>query len=89
MDKLGFALCGSFCTHAKALDVLRELVGDYDVTPIVSERAASTETRFGTPGDLLAELERLTGKKPVTRIDASPEKDGRKRMDQPLPLQGG
>ncbi|MBR4205707.1 MAG: dipicolinate synthase subunit B [Clostridia bacterium] len=73
MDKLGFALCGSFCSHVKALDVLRALVGEYDVVPIVSERASSTATRFGEPGALLAELEAITGHKPVTRVEEAEE----------------
>ena len=70
MDKLrlGFALCGSYCTHKNALEVLRTLAQDYDLVPIVSERAASTDTRFGTAEDLLRELESITGKAPVTTI---------------------
>ena len=68
MDKLGFALCGSFCTHAQALGVLRDLVSDYDVTPIVSETAASVSTRFGTAEALIGTLTGLTGKTPVSHI---------------------
>ena len=44
----------------------------------------------------LALWEKEEGKAPgqtavpgLRHVDASPEKDGRKRMDQPLPLQGG
>ena len=66
--RLGFALCGSFCTHKAALEILRLLARDYDVVPIVSENAAGTDTRFGKAEDLLRELESVTGKKPVTTI---------------------
>ena len=46
---IGFALCGSYCTHAQALAQLDVLLGrGYDVVPIVSERVWETDTRFGT-----------------------------------------
>ena len=47
---LGFALCGSFCTFSKALPVMRHLSElGYDVLPIMSENAYSTDTRFSEP----------------------------------------
>jgi len=57
--KIGYALCGSYCTHAKSLAVLEELVKVHTVVPIVSENAASTDTRFGKAEDLLTILEAL------------------------------
>lgn len=61
-ERVGFALCGSFCTHEKALAALEGLLEDYEtVIPIVSETAAFTDTRFGTSDNLLEKLERLTG----------------------------
>ena len=45
---IGYALCGSFCTHKRSLDVLAELVECGEtVVPIMSERAYATDTRFG------------------------------------------
>ncbi len=41
-------MCGSFCTHRTALDVMRELAEEYDIVPILSFTAATTDTRFGT-----------------------------------------
>ena len=39
--RIGFALCGSFCTWSKAMEVLARLAGRYEtVVPIVSERGA-------------------------------------------------
>ena len=66
--RLGFAMCGSFCTHSAALDALRELVDYYDVTPIVSDICTWADTRFGTSKALLEELEALTGHAPITDI---------------------
>lgn len=61
-ERVGFALCGSFCTHEKALDALRALTAQYEtVQPILSETAAGSDTRFGTADDLIRQLEALTG----------------------------
>ncbi|MBR4960679.1 MAG: dipicolinate synthase subunit B [Clostridia bacterium] len=66
--KIGYALCGSYCTHARSLAVLEDLVRQYTIVPIVSENAASTDTRFGKAADLLAILESLCGRPPVRTI---------------------
>ena len=66
--RLGFAMCGSFCTHAPALEALRELAADYDVIPIVSHICTWADTRFGQAKDLLTELERVTGHAPITDV---------------------
>lgn len=46
--KLGFAVCGSFCTYAKVFPVMAALAKDHDVIPIFSDTAYNTDTRFGT-----------------------------------------
>ena len=57
-ERVGFAVCGSFCTHEKVLKALEALTGIYEtVIPIVSEISAFTDTRFGTSEDLLERLE--------------------------------
>lgn len=61
-ERVGFAVCGSFCTHAQVLQALEELVQIYEtVIPIASEISAFTDTRFGTSDGLLERLEDLTG----------------------------
>lgn len=61
-ERVGFAVCGSFCTHEQVLHALEELVSIYEtVIPIASENAAFTDTRFGTSDDLLEKLEEITG----------------------------
>lgn len=68
-ERVGFALCGSYCTHEKALAALKRLTEEYEtVIPIVSETAAFTDTRFGTSDDLLEALEELTGHEPLYDI---------------------
>lgn len=67
---IGYALCGSFCTHAASLSVLKELkaLGE-DIIPILSERCCVTDTRFGKAEELLLSIESITGRKAVTSVE--------------------
>ena len=68
-ERVGFAVCGSFCTHERVLRELERLCGEYEsVVPIVSETVCATDTRFGTARELLDAVERLTGRKAVSTI---------------------
>lgn len=71
---IGYAICGSFCTHARSLEALRELKSYYkDVLPIVSFNVQNLDTRFGKASDLLASLEDICERKPILTIeDAEP-----------------
>jgi len=63
---VGFAVCGSFCTHSQALEALEELTRIYEnVIPIASDISVKTDTRFGKAKDLIAEMEQLCGGRPV------------------------
>ena len=70
MEKLriGIALTGSYCTYERALAAIEELCEKYDVTAIMSETAASTDSRFGAVEDFIARLEAMTGKKVLKTI---------------------
>lgn len=47
-SRIGFAFCGSFCTFKTVLEQLRLLTDSgATVTPIMSETAYGTDTRFG------------------------------------------
>lgn len=68
-ERLGFALCGSFCTHKEVLKELEALCREYEtVLPIVSQACQQTDTRFGTAAEFLAAVEKLTGHKPIDSI---------------------
>ena len=71
---LGYAFCGSFCTHAHALEELRNLIEEgYEVQPIVSETVWSTDTRFGSAEPFCREVERLCNKSIIhTVLEAEP-----------------
>ena len=69
---IGYAVCGSFCTHARALDTLRNLLArGHDIQPIVSEIVYATDTRFGRAADFIEELEDLCGRKTIHTIAAA------------------
>ncbi len=71
---IGYAFCGSFCTHGVAIRELRHLIeAGYEVLPIMSETVWSTDTRFGTAKALREEVEALCKKEIVhTVVDAEP-----------------
>lgn len=66
--RLGFAVCGSFCTFKRVLDELEKLAKEYDITPIMSSGAAFTDTRFGKAEDLRRRITEICGKEPITTI---------------------
>ena len=71
---IGFALCGSFCTHKKALEQLKTLLScGYKIQPIMSELVYSTDTYFGTCEELKKEVEMLCCREIIhTIVDAEP-----------------
>ena len=71
-ERVGFALCGSFCTHAQVLKELEKLCGEYEtVIPIVSDICTQTDTRFGKAEDFLSTVERLTGREPIRSVSGA------------------
>lgn len=77
--RVGFALCGSFCTLREVIDQLAELARNYDITPIMSYNAANLDTRFGRALDFIEELERVCGR-PVIKTIQEAEPIGPKNM---------
>lgn len=72
--RIGFAVCGSFCTFKRAFAELERLVGaGAEVTAIMSFNAAGLDTRFGKAAEHIAYLEKITQKKVIKTIeDAEP-----------------
>jgi len=71
---IGYAMCGSYCTHGASLKELRTLSErDYEILGIVSENVYSTDTRFGKATDLIKEIKKISGRDVVhTIVDAEP-----------------
>ena len=71
--RIGFAMCGSYCTYEKAFAAAKRLAAEYTLVPIMSETAAHTDTRFGTAAENIQKLEEITGAKVICTIaDAEP-----------------
>lgn len=80
--RVGFALCGSFCTHAKAVEALEKTKARFgDVTAIVSENVAALDTRFGAAHDLLRELERICDKRVIDSLPKAEPLGPKKLLD--------
>ncbi len=80
--RVGFALCGSFCTYTKAMAALEQVKAKFeDVTPIVSECGAALDTRFGNAHDFLREMERICGKRVISTIQAAEPIGPKKLLD--------
>ena len=65
---IGYAVCGSFCTHRRSLESLKQIAASYDVIPIISESVRDTDTRFGKADDLIEELEMICNRKAVSTV---------------------
>ena len=83
IDKtVGFALCGSFCTHAKAVEALERVKARFArVVPIVSETVAATDTRFGAAHDLMREVERICDHRVIATVKGAEPIGPQKLLD--------
>lgn len=72
--KIGFALCGSFCTFSQAISQIEILKNDgADIFPIMSFNASSIDTRFGKADDHIEKIENICERKVIKTIfDAEP-----------------
>lgn len=71
---IGVAFTGSFCTNAKVLIAVKEIVATgANVIPIFSFNAQSIDCRFGKASEYMAKITEITGNKPILTIeDAEP-----------------
>lgn len=59
--KIGFAMCGSFCTFHRVFPVMEALAKEHTVIPISSPNSVCTDSRFGTGADHLRRAETICG----------------------------
>lgn len=77
---VGFAMCGSFCTFAKVIPEIEKLVREgYDVFPIMSHAAYTTDTRFGKADEFAAKIEALCDRRVIKTV-AEAEPIGPKKL---------
>lgn len=71
---IGYAFCGSFCTFDRSIKVMERLVSSgFDIQPIMSYNAATTDTRFGEHSAFIRRITEITSHAPIMTIaDAEP-----------------
>ncbi len=79
MRTIAFAMCGSFCTFESALKQMALLRETYEILPVMSETAYSTDTRFGTAESFRRRVEEICGREIIHTI-AGAEPIGPKRL---------
>ena len=76
---VGFALCGSFCTFSKVFPIMEILSRDYSMTPVFSDAAYVTDTRFGSAKEHVDLATEICGVPPIHTI-AQAEPIGPKKL---------
>ena len=78
--KVGFALCGSFCTFSYAEEQMMNLIEKgFEIIPIMSYNAYSTDTRFGKAEEHIKKIEQMCNKKIIATLTEA-EPIGPKKM---------
>lgn len=72
--KIGFAMCGSFCTLSKAIEQMEILSQrGHKIVPVMSFNTANIDTRFGKAKDIKEKVEKICDRKIINSIsDAEP-----------------
>lgn len=68
--KIGYAICGSFCTLSQMFDPIKKLIEEgAEVFPIMSKNAATIDTRFGEAKSFIEKFEKITSHTVQTKIN--------------------
>lgn len=67
--RVGFALCGSFCTLDRVIVQMEALVeSGCEVIPILSEAVRTVDTRFGTAASFYERITQICGRPPLVTL---------------------
>lgn len=66
---IGFAICGSFCTYNQVFPILEILASVNTVTPIFSQTAYTTDSRFGTAREHILRAEEICGREVLHTVE--------------------
>ena len=70
--RVGFIMCGSFCSFEKAFSAMENLVSlGAEVHPVMSYNAAHLDTKFGFAKDHRERAESISGRAPILTITAA------------------
>lgn len=68
--KIGYAICGSFCTVLESCEVLEKLAAKgHEIVPVMSDNAYSTDTRFFKAKNMRERIEGVTGRAIIHTIE--------------------
>ena len=82
MKKIGFAICGSFCTFKTVFEEIKELKNKgYDIIPIMSENSYNLDTRFGDAAHWREKFRDITGKAIIHTIPQAEPIGPKKLLD--------
>lgn len=82
LSTVGFALCGSFCTLAKAIEQMEILKEQgYNILPIMSKMTYETDTRFGKAKDIREKVENICQNKIIHEITEAEPIGPKKLLD--------
>ncbi|WP_028505577.1 dipicolinate synthase subunit B [Ruminococcus sp. FC2018] len=72
--RVGYCICGSFCTFEKSFKAAGELTAmGAKLIPVMSFNSATLDTRFGSARDNIARFEQIAGTSVIkTIVDAEP-----------------
>ena len=77
--RIGFAMCGSFCTFAQVFPVMEQLAREHQLIPIFSPVSYTTDSRFGTAQEHIRRASEICGSEPLRTI-AQVEPIGPKKL---------
>lgn len=70
--KLGYAFTGSFCTFRRSIEQMKRLCSlGFEIYPVMSDNAYTTDTRFGKAKEIAQEIESIAGKSVIHTIVAA------------------
>ena len=80
--RVGFGLCGSFCTFTRAFAAAKKL-REYgcEVIPFLSFNASGLDTRFGTAEENIQKLEEICHNKVINTIEGAEPVGPKKMLD--------
>lgn len=80
--KVGFAMCGSFCTFSSAFTQMERLAAKgNEIVPIMSFNASTIDTRFGYASAHILKAEEICGRRIINSIEAAEPLGPREKLD--------
>ena len=79
--RIGFAMCGSYCTYAQVFPVMEQLAKEHTLLPIFSNNAYSTDSRFGTAQEHIRRAYDICGTDPIHTIGQAEPIGPKKLLD--------